>query len=177
MPTRRRLSVLWVVIGLVVGLDQIAKAAARAYLAPRPPMSLLGSIVQLVYSENVGAFLGLGAALPPSLRIFIFGVVAGLLVLAVAVYTLTVPGLTRVEVAAASLVVAGGLSNLVDRALHSGRVVDFVSVGIGPLRTGIFNVADVAIVAGVGWFLLLFALEAPAGRGLRHDGDDETRSE
>ena len=43
--------------------------------------------------------------------------------------------------------VAGGGSNLVDRALH-GAVVDFLNVGIGPLRTGIFNVADMAIMLG-----------------------------
>lgn len=164
MPTRRRLSLLSLVIALVVTSDQLAKAAARAYLAPRPPISLVGGIVQFVYSENVGAFLGLGAELPPALRILLFGIMAGLMTLAVAVYTLVARGLTRAEVAAASLVVAGGISNLMDRAVHQGRVTDFVSVGIGPLRTGIFNVADVAILAGVGWFVVLYALGVP-GRG------------
>ena len=31
-----------------------------------------------------------------------------------------------------------------------GAVVDFLNVGIGPLRTGVFNVADMAIMAGAG---------------------------
>jgi signal peptidase II len=35
-----------------------------------------------------------------------------------------------------------------DRARNGGHVVDFLNVGVGPLRTGVFNVADVAIVAG-----------------------------
>jgi signal peptidase II len=39
-----------------------------------------------------------------------------------------------------------------DRIVH-GTVVDFVSVGVGSLRTGIFNVADVAILAGL--FMLI----------------------
>jgi len=30
-----------------------------------------------------------------------------------------------------------------------GSVIDFVNVGVGPLRTGVFNVADVAIMAGI----------------------------
>jgi signal peptidase II len=43
--------------------------------------------------------------------------------------------------------VAGGASNLADR-LARGTVTDFINVGVGPLRTGIFNVADVAIMLG-----------------------------
>jgi signal peptidase II len=50
-------------------------------------------------------------------------------------------------------VVAGGASNWIDR-LAFGRVVDFMNVGLGPLRTGIFNVADVAIMVGVGLLIL-----------------------
>jgi len=40
---------------------------------------------------------------------------------------------------------AGGVSNLVDRLRHD-KVSDFLNVGVGRLRTGIFNVADMAIV-------------------------------
>jgi len=47
-----------------------------------------------------------------------------------------------------ALIVAGGASNWIDR-LVIGSVVDFLNVGIGPVRTGIFNVADVAIMLGV----------------------------
>jgi signal peptidase II len=44
--------------------------------------------------------------------------------------------------------VGGGIGNLIDRALHQGAVVDFMNVGLGNLRTGIFNVADVALTGG-----------------------------
>jgi signal peptidase II len=50
------------------------------------------------------------------------------------------------------LVFAGGASNLVDR-ISRGSVIDFMNVGLGGLRTGIFNVADVAILVGVGALL------------------------
>ena len=46
-----------------------------------------------------------------------------------------------------TLFVAGGASNWIDRIMR-GSVVDFLNVGVGPVRTGIFNVADVAIVLG-----------------------------
>jgi len=58
------------------------------------------------------------------------------------------------------LIVGGGLGNLIDRLFFGGKVTDFVSMGIGPLRTGIFNVADVAIMFGsLGMFLLMMLPE------------------
>ena len=53
----------------------------------------------------------------------------------------------------AALIVSGGASNWIDR-VATGSVIDFLNVGIGPFRTGIFNVADVAIVAGIALLLL-----------------------
>lgn len=135
-------------------MDQLTKAAARAYLVPRPPIVLWGGVVRLMYSENVGAFMGLGTGLPPAVRTLLFGVFAALLLIVVTAYVLTTGGLTQIDVVAASLLVAGGLGNLIDRAVWDGRVTDFVIVSFGRLRTGIFNVADVFIVAGVVWFLV-----------------------
>ena len=53
----------------------------------------------------------------------------------------------------AALIVSGGAPNWIDR-VATGSVIDFLNVGIGPLRTGIFNVADVAILGGVGLVVL-----------------------
>ena len=52
------------------------------------------------------------------------------------------------------LVAAGGAGNLVDRVVRDGRVIDFMNLGLGPVRTGIFNVADVQIMVGLGLLLL-----------------------
>ena len=56
---------------------------------------------------------------------------------------------TRTAMVGASLILGGGLGNFIDRTLHEGGVVDFVSVGFSGLRTGIFNFADLAIIGGV----------------------------
>ncbi|EGG2015176.1 hypothetical protein IDB22_004597, partial [Salmonella enterica subsp. enterica serovar Infantis] len=53
------------------------------------------------------------------------------------------------------LMLSGGLGNLYDRVLNEGRVVDFMLLQIGPLRTGVFNVADVAIMAGLFGFIFI----------------------
>jgi signal peptidase II len=49
---------------------------------------------------------------------------------------------------ALSLIAGGGLSNLIDRIAYGGYVIDFLNIGLGGLRTGIFNIADVAIMVG-----------------------------
>lgn len=132
-----------------VGCDQATKALARETLATSPPLSLLGGAVRFQLAENPGAFLSLGASLSPHWR-FLLGVVfSGAALTALAVFIARSASLSAIQRIGLGLVVAGGLGNLVDRLANDGRVVDFVSIGIGSLRTGIFNVADVAITAGV----------------------------
>ena len=51
------------------------------------------------------------------------------------------------ESAGLALVLGGGFGNLIDRLAH-GRVVDFLQLRAGSLHTGVFNLGDLAIVAG-----------------------------
>jgi signal peptidase II len=113
--------------------------------------------VRLRYSENHGAFLSAGAGLGESARFAIFTVGVALILTVLSIYVLTARHLSFWPAISMSLVVGGGLGNLIDRVARAGAVVDFLNVGVGPLRTGIFNVADIFIVAGVG-FLLLWSL-------------------
>jgi signal peptidase II len=110
--------------------------------------------VRLAHSENVGAFMGLGASLPPASRTLIFGVFAAVLLISVTAYAFTAPNMRRLGVVATSLLVAGGLGNLVDRITRQGAVTDFLNIGVGQVRTGVFNVADLAIVLGVALLIL-----------------------
>jgi signal peptidase II len=131
-----------------VGCDQATKAVAKQYLAPGTVFSFAGDIFRLQYAENTGAFLSLGASLPEPWRQLAFTVFVGIFLLALSGYLLFNRSLAQVAVVCLSFVFAGGISNLIDRIVYDGRVVDFLNVGIGPLRTGIFNVADMAITFG-----------------------------
>ena len=62
--------------------------------------------------------------------------------------------LTGWSLLAAILFISGGASNWLDRATR-GNVIDSMNLGIGPLRTGIFNAADVSILAGAAVFALV----------------------
>jgi signal peptidase II len=61
--------------------------------------------------------------------------------------------LPNVPLLGLTILVAGGASNLANRMMD-GRVVDFLNIGIGSVRTGIFNVADMAIMSGATLLLI-----------------------
>jgi signal peptidase II len=145
---RRRLVSL-ALVGLIVatiGCDQVSKRVASVHLATSPGHSFLGDAVRLQYAENRGGFLSIGADLPEWARTAIFSVGTAVALVAYVISALTLP-LDRRAIIGLCLLFAGGLSNLVDRLLL-GRVIDFLNIGVGPLRTGIFNVADVAVMVG-----------------------------
>jgi signal peptidase II len=135
-----------------VGCDRVTKHMATALLADKPAQSFLADSVRLVYAENTGGFLSLGAALPPVVRTSLFTVVTGLFLVVLFVSLLRSPW-SASRALGFALLIAGGASNWIDRVV-SGRVVDFMNVGVGWLRTGIFNVADVAIMVGIALFVL-----------------------
>lgn len=56
-----------------------------------------------------------------------------------------------------SLIFSGAMSNLIDRLTYDGAVIDFLNIGIGNLRTGVFNLADFAVICGVA-LLFYFSL-------------------
>jgi signal peptidase II len=144
-----RLTLVAGVLLCLVGCDQVAKTLARASLAASPPVSLLDDCVRFELAQNRGAFLSLGEGLPGAARYLLFVVLVGGALAVTLVFTLRLRGASPVQLVALSLLTGGGLGNLIDRLVHDGAVVDFVSIGVGPLRTGIFNVADAAITLGV----------------------------
>ena len=146
----------WVVLLLLlgcVGCDQATKRMALALLPEGRRITLLGDVVRLEHARNSGGFLGVGAGLDGGTRgaIFLWGVALVTLVATGAALSRRLPA---GQALAWALVAGGGIGNLIDRVTTGGWVVDFMNVGIGPLRTGIFNVADMAIMAGIGLLLV-----------------------
>jgi len=142
-----RLAVVGVVLVSLVGCDQATKQMAMSRLRGGQPRTYCGDVLRLEYAENPGAFLGLGTDMPPWAR-------RALLVVANAGVTLAILGAVALRQSVSplslctwALLAAGAIGNLIDRLRYDGLVVDFLNIGIGPLRTGIFNVADMAITA------------------------------
>lgn len=143
---------LCLLLATVAGCDRVTKHFAMTSLAGTARQSFLADTLRFDYHENPGGFLGAGAGWAPQTRALAFQ-------LANTVFLLTISVIagryhwSRFGVAGVALFLAGAWSNLIDR-VALGQVVDFINIGIGPLRTGVFNVADVAIMAGVALVLI-----------------------
>jgi signal peptidase II len=147
MKFNHRVVLIFCVLVACVGCDQATKRVATSVLA-NSPKTFLSDIVRLQLRHNSGGFLSLGDTLPAFWKsaLFGFGVSGWLLsMLAYAVWSKRIPPTVSFALA---LCVAGGIGNLLDRLRCGGYVVDFLDVGIGPIRTGVFNVADMAILGG-----------------------------
>ena len=137
--SQRRWAVASLLLLMTVACDQATKHVAASTFIDEIPYTLVGGFVELFYSENAGAFLGLGSDFHHSTRFWLFTVGVGglLLVFSARLFQATRP----VELVGWSLVIGGGTSNLIDRVVRDGRVVDFLRIGIWDLRTGIFFLA------------------------------------
>lgn len=147
---KRRLLTLFLIVLACVTVDRVSKRWAEDTLDPSMTQSYLADTFRIQYAENTGAFLGMGQDWDKTTRFLIFSAATSVFLIFVAVTTLRHPKLDRVELIAVSLIIGGGVGNLIDRfARPDGSVIDFMNMGIGGLRTGIFNVADMALTAGL----------------------------
>jgi signal peptidase II len=159
MRTIPRILVVMATLIGCVGCDQVSKSAARALLPSGVTESLFADSLRLELVQNPGSFLSLGATLPAHLRFILFTTGAAAVLIALVCASLFARRLGAVRIIAIGLVAGGGLSNLIDRLAYDGFVTDFLNVGIGSFRTGIFNVADMTILAGA--LLLVLSRQAP----------------
>ena len=141
-------------IFVILGCDQVTKIVARKVLAANTTRDYMGGPLRIHFAENTGADLSIVAGRDEYWRLVALTFAVAIF-LAIATFALfRKKQMQPMMTAGLTLLIAGGLGNLIDRLVY-GYVTDFLNVGIGSLRTGIFNVADMAIMLGVG--LLFFA--------------------
>lgn len=158
MKLQTRAVILSIILVVSITADQVTKKIAQIHLAGSETISFFHNVFILQYTENTGGFLGLGAAIPESIRFWVFSVAVTLFLVILFIYIVFSKGFTNRQVFALSAILGGGIGNLLDRLFNEGRVVDFMHIDIaGPLKTGVFNVADLFITFGA-IFLLLFLL-------------------
>ena len=154
MKTWTRTLIVFVVSFLQIGCDQTTKLFATEYLSKEKMDSYFFDFLRVGYTENIGAFLGLGNNLSEQTRFWVFVVIIGFFLAGLLWYLITNSKQSMYSLLAFSFVFSGGVSNFYDRVVNNGAVIDFLNIGVGAIRTGIFNVADISIMVGV--FILLF---------------------
>ena len=156
MKSRTRIAVLiLMIVALNIGCDQFTKEYARKNIKDRGIINLAGDFFVLVYVENDGAFLSMGSNIRQPYKTILLMVFPLLVVIGSLIYLLLDKKLSIPKIICFSSIIGGGISNIFERAVNNGFVTDFINFGIGNIRTGILNCADMSITFGV-IFLLLF---------------------
>lgn len=151
---------------VVVVVDQVTKLAIVANFQRGEEIDILGHALRIGHARNSGAVFGIMRGSGDYFAIFSF--VAAAVVVAIMYITRKGPAALRVGL---GLVLGGAVGNLIDR-LRYGAVVDFIDIGAtDTVRWPSFNVADLAIVAGV--VMLILTTLRPAKQGSPGDAQGQ----
>lgn len=159
-PKSKKAAFIFTIIIICITGDQFTKYVALKYLQPIEPMSFFYDTLRLHYTENTGALLSLGESLSEQTRFWLFIVFVILLLTALTIYAYRISFLYKLKILGLCLIAGGGFSNLIDRITNNGAVIDFLNLGIGNLRTGIFNIADFLILLGIATVLIFHGHKA-----------------
>lgn len=156
-------SLVWrACVGLVAAvtlyaLDRITKAfVMNTIMVTGESVGVLPGIVSFRFVANTGAAFSLGEGMGAA-----FALLAAAVVVAIAVYLVRTPQVSRIEVLGLGLVAGGAVGNALDRVVL-GYVVDFIATDF--IDFPVFNVADIGICAGVVLAFVGFMFLSPAAK-------------
>jgi len=166
--------VLWFSFALLA-LDQASKFAVVRYMSYGESIPILGDLLRFTYTTNPGMAFGLEVG--PKLFLSLFSIVASIAMIVYLWVVRTAPLGYRLALAG---VLGGAAGNVIDRTFYGlwmpdqsaplfyGEVVDFIHIDLwrgwvdipvlGPAYIPLFpiwNVADMAIVIGVVFIIVL----------------------
>lgn len=155
----RNLIILFIVIANI-GCDQISKKVVRDSVEPGDRIEIINQNFLLMNVENDGAFLSFGSDFSPILRNILLLGLPMLMLVGVLFYLFSQSKLPKVALIGWSFVIGGGIGNMYDR-IKFGSVTDFLFIDLGGIfRTGVFNMADVSIMVGMGFLILFYIQDA-----------------
>ena len=168
-PKVLRTLLVVLLIAANIGCDQVSKAIARDKIAYHERIEVLGDYLVLTKVENKGAFLGMWSELPQWLKNILLLGLPALVMVGLFVYLLRKQGMSRATLVALTFIVGGGVGNLYDR-IRYGQVTDFLYMDFQLFHTGIFNMADMSVMAGTGLILVesLFSKKGDAPVSQKH---------
>ncbi len=145
------------VFGLIllnIACDQVSKVLVRKNVDYQVETQLIGDTFIMTNVENSGAFLGLGSDLNPTVKLIVLLILPVVVLFLALRYLLINKHLDQWTIVGLSFVIGGGIGNIYDRIMY-GSVTDFFHIDFGGVfRTGIFNMADVSVMVGMGCILM-----------------------
>lgn len=139
---------------LLLLADQLTKYYVSVNFALGESRELLNGFINLTYIHNRGGAWGM-----------LYGYTYILIPITLVIMALCVVlyvkygNKSRLLLWAITLVLSGGIGNMIDRVFRGGNVIDFLHFEFFP-SFPVFNVADCAVVVGAGLLILCFVLDA-----------------
>ena len=158
MTTRSiiRIVLIFLIITVNIGCDQFSKKIVKRSVLPYETIHVLNDHLTVTRVENSGAFLSAGDSMSKASKQIFLTLIPVIAMVLGLVYLFLKPVSGNMLVGLC-FVIGGGVGNLFDRILY-GSVTDFLYLKFGIFQTGIFNMADVSIMAGMSIVLLQFLL-------------------
>jgi signal peptidase II len=143
----------------LVALDQFTKVWAASTFPLNGPSVPLGLGFHFTYTRNIGAAFGI--LQHGETTTLLLGILSAVVTVALTVY-LWRRGrtLSRVQLSAFTLILAGAAGNMIDRFAF-GYVRDFIHFYLPNFNFPVFNVADSCVVIGAGLLILSSFFERP----------------
>ena len=162
---------IWLLIAaLLVGLDRLTKWIVVSNMQLKDTVHIIKigdtQVLNIYYCLNDGAaFSKLSGK-----TIFLIAVTSAVILWLL--YLMVFKKVKRpVYIAAISLIIGGGVGNLIDRIFNNGMVVDFIDFRL--INFPIFNVADICAVCGAGLLLIAVIVDEVRGRSAKKEQPDE----
>ena len=134
------------------GCDQISKNIVRKEVGYYDNIKVYIDNITLTKVENTGAFLSVGSVLPQFLKYILLIVLPAIVLVTGLYFIMTKAQLSRLTIVGVAFVIGGGIGNLYDRIVF-GSVTDFLHIDFIIFQTGVFNLADVSIMVGMGMII------------------------
>ncbi len=152
-----RIVLILLIITVNIGCDQFSKKIVKRSVLPYETIHVLNDHLTVTRVENSGAFLSAGDSMSKASKQIFLTLIPIVTMILGLVYLFLKPVSGNMLVGLC-FVIGGGVGNLFDRILY-GSVTDFLYLKFGIFQTGIFNMADVSIMAGMSVILLQFFLK------------------
>ena len=137
------------VISFIIIIDQLTKYLVRINFEQGETLPIISDIVHLTYVRNWGAAFSMFENLKA------VTIVIPLIILIISMTALIIlkNRISRLARVAVSMIIAGGISNLIDRIIF-GYVTDMIDFRVFP----VFNIADISVCVGCGLLVLYIFL-------------------
>ena len=142
-----------------IGIDQLTKWLAVNFLKPIPTSPIIDGVIHLTYVENRGAAFGMLAD-----QRWVFITISTIAIIAMALYLYFGHAQNLLYGISLSMVVSGGLGNMIDR-IALGYVIDFIDFRL--INFAVFNGADSFVCVGAGLMILAILLLPSEGKEIK----------